>query len=89
MLALAVGALVVVHAGVGAVLAVDVPRVQVVDVVVVHDRLVAAAWTVGVLVLLGLPVLGHGGHRGLPGWCGCPGPALARGVGTGNPSTPH
>jgi NADP-dependent 3-hydroxy acid dehydrogenase YdfG len=51
-----------VHAGTGAVLAVDVTVVQVVDVVRVHHRLVPAARSVGVSVQLSGPVFGHSGH---------------------------
>jgi hypothetical protein len=50
-----------VHAVGGVVLAVDVPVVEVVDVVGVQHGLVAAAGAVGVLVGLGRSVLG-GGH---------------------------
>lgn len=59
--ALTSGALVVVDAVGVLVLVVQMPVVQVVDVVVVQDRLVAAAGAVGVPVLLGRAMNG-GGH---------------------------
>ncbi|GAU67260.1 nucleoside hydrolase [Streptomyces sp. NBRC 110611] len=55
-------ALVVVHTVVGAVLAVHMPGVQVVDVIVVDDRVVPAAGPMGVLVRFRGPVLEEGGH---------------------------
>ena len=51
------GAFVVVHAGVGHVLTVDVPVVQVVDVIGVHDRLMPTARPVRVPVRFGLAML--------------------------------
>jgi hypothetical protein len=50
-------ALVVVHAVAGHVLSVDMPVVQVVDVIGMHDRVVPTARAVGVTVCLGLAVL--------------------------------
>lgn len=66
MVAAAGGALVVVDALVGAVLAVDVSVMDVVDVIPVHDRIVAAAGAVGVSVLLGGAVLERQGHGTTP-----------------------
>jgi len=47
---------------VGLVLAVDVPVVQVVDVIGVHHRLVSTPGAMGVAVGLGRLVLGRGAH---------------------------
>ena len=55
-------AFVVVHPIVGAMLAVHVAVMQIVDMISVQHRCVSAPWAVGVAVLLGLRVLrrGHG-----------------------------
>jgi hypothetical protein len=53
-------ALVVVHAAVCDVFAVNVTAMQVVDVIGMHDRVVSAARAVGVTVRLGLLVLDCG-----------------------------
>ena len=59
------GAFVVVHSLVGAMLAVHVAIVQVVNVVGVQHRFVSTPWAMGVRVVLGLSVLDRG-HGGLP-----------------------
>jgi len=56
------GALVVVDAVLGGVFAVAVPVVQIVDVVLVHYRIVPAAWTVSMLMRFGVAVRGKHGH---------------------------
>lgn len=56
------------HAVVGAVLAVDVPIMQVVDMVTVQHRCVTAPWTVSVAVLFGLLVLDRGHDASLFSW---------------------
>lgn len=65
MLALALGAFVVVHALVGAVLAMDVPGVDIVHVVAVNDGMVTAAWAMGVPVVLCRSVVERCGHGSL------------------------
>jgi hypothetical protein len=65
MWAAACDALVVVHAAVCDVFAVNVTAVQVVDVIGMHDRVVSAARAVGVAVRLGLLVL-DSGHLVIP-----------------------
>jgi hypothetical protein len=62
---LAVGAFVVVHALLCAMLAMDVPGVEIVHVVAVNDGLVTAAWAVGVPVLFRRSVLQHWSHDSL------------------------
>ena len=62
------GAFVVVHALVGAMLAVHVAIVQVVNVVGVQHRLVSTPWAMGVRVVLGLSVLDRGHGASLSGW---------------------
>jgi hypothetical protein len=65
MRAAACVALVVVHAAVRHVLAVNVAAMQVVDVISVHDRVMSAAGAMGVAVRLGLVVL-DSSHRLVP-----------------------
>jgi hypothetical protein len=52
-----------VHSAVGAVLSVDVPVVEVIDVVGVDDGLVSASGAVGVLVLLCFAVFYGSSHH--------------------------
>ena len=59
------GAFVVVHSLVGAMLAVHVAIMQVVNMVGVQHRFVSTPWAMGVRVVLGLSVLDRG-HGGLP-----------------------
>jgi hypothetical protein len=61
------GAFVVVHSLVGAMLAVNVAIVQVVDVIGVQHRFVSAPWAVGVTVVFSLGVLDCGHNDPLSG----------------------
>ncbi|MEU3354188.1 hypothetical protein [Streptomyces sp. NPDC037389] len=47
---------------IGAVLTMRVTGVQVIDVIVMDDRVMAAVRPMGVLMRLGGPVFEHGGH---------------------------